>query len=92
MIRFEWDSKKAISNAGKHGVTFEEAKTVFYDDQALQFYDVQHSSDEDRFLLLGLSTHLRLLIVCHCVREDEQVVRILSARKATKSESKYYYR
>ncbi|HSV47774.1 MAG TPA: BrnT family toxin [Ramlibacter sp.] len=90
MVRFEWDPAKAASNAKKHKVTFEVAKTVFYDDFAVQFFDEENSSDEDRFLLLGMSSDARLLLVCHCAREDGDVIRIISARKATEGEAQYY--
>ena len=89
-MKFEWDLAKAASNAKKHRVTFEIAKTVFHDDFAVQFFDEQNSSDEDRFLLLGMSSDARLLLVCHCEREDGDVIRILSARKATANEARYY--
>ena len=89
-MRFEWDPSRAASNAKKHKVTFEVAKTVFYDDFAVQFFDEDHSFDEERFLLLGMSSDARLLLVCHCEREEGDVVRILSARKATESEAQNY--
>jgi uncharacterized DUF497 family protein len=89
-MRFEWDPAKAASNAKKHKVTFELAKSVFYDDFAVQFFDEEHSSGEDRFLLLGMSSDARLLLVCHCEMEEANVVRIVSARKATQSEAQYY--
>ena len=89
-MRFEWDPAKAASNAKKHKVTFEVAKTVFYDDFAVQFFDEEHSYAEDRFLLLGISSDARLLLVCHCEREGGDVVRIISARKATETEAQYY--
>ena len=89
-MRFEWDPAKAASNAKKHTVTFEVAKTVFYDDFAVQFFDEEHSDAEDRFLLLGMSSDARLLLVCHCEREDGDVIRIISARKATETEAQYY--
>jgi uncharacterized protein len=89
-MRFEWDSSKAASNAKKHKVTFEVAKTVFFDDFAVQFFDEEHSIDEERFLLLGMSSDTRLLLVCHCEREDGDVIRIISARKATESEAQNY--
>ena len=89
-MRFEWDPVKAASNARKHKVTFEVAKAVFYDDFAVQFFDEEHSSAEDRFLLLGMSSDSRLLLVCHCEREDGDVIRIISARKATETEAPYY--
>ncbi len=89
MIEFVWDSAKA-SNLRKHGVSFEEAQSVFYDDFAIQFYDESHSSDQERFLLLGMSSSSHLLLVCHCERDGGNVIRIISARKATKSESSFY--
>lgn len=90
MIRFVWDRTKATANVKKHGVSFEEAQTVFYDELAIQFFDVEHSSEEDRFLLLGMSSEANLLLVCHCERAGGDVIRIISARKATKGESRYY--
>ena len=90
MIKFEWDSVKAAANIKKHGVSFEEAQSVFYDEFAVQFFDDDHSSDEERFLLLGMSTGARLLLVCHCEREAGHVIRIISARNATKRESAFY--
>jgi len=90
MIKFEWDSTKAATNFKKHGVSFEEAQSVFYDEFAVQFFDKDHSSDEERFLLLGMSTGARLLLVCHCERGAGHVIRIISARKATKRESAFY--
>jgi len=90
MIKFEWDLPKAVANLKKHQVSFEEAKSVFYDEFAVQFFDEGHSSDEDRFLLLGMSSSAKLLIVCHCEREHGEVIRIISARKATKRESSFY--
>ena len=90
MIRFEWDSAKASANLKKHGVSFEEARSVFYDEFAVQFFDDSHSSDEERFLLLGMSTGARLPLVCHCEREAGDTIRIISARKATKRESTFY--
>jgi hypothetical protein len=89
-MRFEWDPVKAATNAKKHKVTFEVARTVFYDDFAVQFFDEEHSTAEDRFLLLGMSSDARLLLVCHCEREDGDVIRIISARKATEKEAQYY--
>ena len=90
MIKFEWDPTKAAANLKKHQVSFEEAKSVFYDDFAVQFFDEEHSSDEERFLLLGMSSGARLLIVCHCEREHGEVIRIIAARKVTKRESAFY--
>ena len=90
MIRFEWDQPKATANLRKHGVSFEEAQSVFYDEFAIQFYDDEHSKEEERFLLLGMSDTARLLLVCHCEREAGDLIRIISARKATKRESAFY--
>ena len=90
MITFEWDQGKATSNQKKHGVSFEEARSIFYDEFAVQFFDDENSKSEDRFLMLGFSDEARLLIVCHCERENGNVIRIISARKATKKEGKYY--
>ena len=89
-MEFEWDPGKASVNKRKHGVSFEEAQSVFYDDFAVQFFDDEHSSDEERFLMLGLSSDARLLVVCHCERSDGEVIRIISARRATKRESIFY--
>jgi len=90
MIKFEWDSAKATANIKKHGVSFEEARSVFYDEFAVQFFDDDHSSSEERFLLLGMGTGARLLLVCHCERDAGNTIRIISARKATKNESTFY--
>jgi len=90
-IKFEWDKKKDVSNIKKHGISFEEAHTVFYDEYALQFYDPEHSEAEDRFLLLGVDFKSKALVVCHCYREEETVIRIISARKADKEETKFYW-
>lgn len=89
-MEFIWNKEKAASNQQKHGVSFEEAQTVFEDYNALRIYDPDHSEDEDRFVLLGLSSVLRLLVVCHCYRENDEQIRIISARKATKNESASY--
>ena len=89
-MRFEWDEEKNRESRRKHGVPFEEARTVFYDDNAIEFYDNEHSEWEDRFLLLGVSSRLRVLMVCHCLREGGDVIRIVSARKATAAERKHY--
>lgn len=89
-LRFEWDERKARSNEQKHGVSFDEAETVFYDENARLLYDSENSLEEDRYLLLGLSDSLRLLLVCHLYQENEEVIRIISARKATKRESQQY--
>lgn len=87
---FEWDETKAQSNLKKHSVSFEEAESVFYDEQALIYYDPDNSEGEDRFLLLGTSFKLKQLVVCHCLRDDDSKIRIISARKADKRESKAY--
>ncbi len=89
---FTWNKEKNKSNTDKHGVSFEEAKTAFYDEYARLIADDDHSDEEDRFILLGSSTRLRLLIVCHCYREHDDVIRIISSRLANKSEQAQYYR
>lgn len=90
MIRFEWNKAKASSNQGKHGVSFEEAQSVFYDDRAIQFFDGE-SAGEDRFILLGMSHRSRVLVVVHCERgTNADVIRIISARKATRRERNFY--
>ena len=86
---FEWDSKKSASNIKKHGISFDEAKTVFTDEYARIIADPDHSDDEDRFILMGTSIESRILVVCHCIR-DEDTIRIISARKADKQERKIY--
>jgi hypothetical protein len=90
VIKFEWNTVKATSNKKKHGVSFEEAQSVFYDEFAVQFFDEDNFESEDRFLMLGFSNEARLLIVCHCERDQGNIIRIISARKATKKESNYY--
>jgi len=90
IIELEWDESKATSNKKKHGVSFDEAKSVFYDEFAVQFFDADNSVSEDRFLMLGFSDEARLLIVCHCERSEGHIIRIISARRATNAESKYY--
>ena len=90
-LKFEWDDNKDKANAKKHGVSFDEAQTVFYDEYAIQFFDPEHSESEDRFILLGTSFKLDALVVCHCFRRDETVVRIISARKADKDEAQVYW-
>jgi uncharacterized protein len=90
MIQFEWDAPKAAANLKKHQMSFEEAKSVFYDEFGVQFFDDDNSLEEERFLMLGMSSEAKLLIVCHCEREDGEVIRIISARKATKRESAFY--
>lgn len=89
-IRFAWDPGKDRLNKRKHGVSFEEARAVFYDENAIEFPDPDHSDDEDRFLMLGLSDRLRVLVVCHCFRDEDLVIRIISARKATRKEIEHY--
>jgi uncharacterized DUF497 family protein len=88
---FEWDSKKEKANIKKHGVSFDEARTSFYDEHAVVFHDPDHSDEEGRFILLGTSYKLNTLVVCHCFREEETVIRIISARKADKDESNEYW-
>lgn len=90
ITEFEWDENKNRINQRKHGISFSEAKTVFYDDAALVIDDPEHSVDEERFIILGLSNRMNLLVVCHCCRESETVIRIISARKATKTEAQFY--
>lgn len=89
-LRFEWDAPKANANLKKHGVSFEEARTVFYDERARLIPDPDHSEDEERFVLLGYSSGLKLLVVCHCYRVDGRTIRIISARKATRREAASY--
>jgi uncharacterized DUF497 family protein len=89
-IEFTWDARKARQNLQKHKVLFEEAATVFYDENAIEFFDPGHSIDEDRFLMLGLSGHLRIMVVSYCLRKRGSEIRIISARKATKSEEQVY--
>jgi len=89
-LRFEWDPGKATLNFKKHGVSFDEARTVFFDERAKLIDDPDHSDGEDRFLLLGLSSAMRVVLVCHCLRGEDQLIRIISARKATPRESKSY--
>lgn len=92
MIQFEWDEQKAIQNEQKHHVTFSEATSVFYDPGAKLIHDPDHSDSEDRFVILGISQKLHLLVVCHCYRLENDIVRIISARQATKKEMNYYRR
>jgi uncharacterized DUF497 family protein len=90
MIKFEWDEAKAAANLKKHQVSFEEAKSIFYDEFGVQFFDEKHSNEEERFLMLGMSSGAKLLIVCHCERDQGAAICIISARKATKRESAFY--
>lgn len=89
-LRFEWDQRKESHNLKKHGISFEEAATVFLDEHALLIADPEHSEDEDRFILLGLSTSLKLLVVVHCYRESDEVVRLITARRASRPERRQY--
>ena len=92
MYYFDWDENKNRINLEKHGITFEEASTVFFDDRAILFDDPEHSIDEDRFLLLGMSETAKVCIICHCYRESDTVIRIISARQATRKEEQRYVR
>ena len=89
-ITFVWDPRKAGSNVRKHGVSFEEARTVFFDEMAQLIPDPDHSEGEERFVMIGRSSFLRVVLVCHCYRENDSSIRIISARKATKREQKFY--
>jgi len=89
-LHFEWDERKSIENKHKHGVSFEEAQTVFYDENAREFFDPDHSQNEDRFIMLGVSARLRVLVVCHCHRRAKSI-RIISARKASRYEERDYW-
>ena len=91
-LLFEWDFEKEKKNIQKHGISFEEASTVFADESALLFDDPEHSEDEERFLLLGMSIRTKICIVCHCYRAEDDVIRIISARRATKNEEQRYVR
>lgn len=91
-LQFDWDPAKAETNLNKHGVSFEEAQSTFYDEWAILYDDPDHSRDEDRFLLVGMSIRLRVLIVSHCYREGESVIRLISARKARKEEAEEYWK
>lgn len=91
-LKIIWDPIKAESNLAKHKVNFEEAQSIFYDDNAIEFYDSEHSEEENRFLLLGLSENFRFLLVAHCYRENESTIRIILARKATQNETNHYRR
>ncbi|MCE5281430.1 MAG: BrnT family toxin [Deltaproteobacteria bacterium] len=91
IISFSWDEKKNEADKKKHGVSFDEARTVFYDENAIRYFDPDHSGDEDGFLMGGMSQKLRILIVCHCFREEGPVIGIISARKATKGEEDVYW-
>ena len=90
VIKFEWDENKNLVNQRKHKISFEEAQTVFYDAEALVIDDPEHSQEEERFVILGISRKANLLVVCHCYRVTDTVIRIISARKATKTETSQY--
>ena len=90
MIKFEWDSDKAKSNERKHRVSFDEAQSVFFDEYAQQFFDPEHSDEEDRYIMLGRSIKSRVLVVVHCEIQSGKTIRIISARKATAKETKFY--
>jgi uncharacterized DUF497 family protein len=90
-LSFVWDEKKDLANQRKHGISFAEARTVFYDENAREYCDPDHSESEERFILLGISSRLRVLVVCHCYRESESVIRIISARRAQRSEEETYW-
>jgi uncharacterized protein len=91
-LGFEWDKNKEKENLRKHGISFSEAQTAFFDEKAVRYIDPDNSGDEDRFILLGMSVKLKVLVVCHCFRDSDAVIRIISARKANKSEAKEYGR
>ena len=92
MIKFEWDPRKDAANQKKHGVSFVEAQSVFFDDHAIQYFDEEHSGQEDRFIMLGMGMFSRMLVVCHCERNSGDSIRIISARKATHAERMHYLR
>lgn len=91
-LSFVWDEGKNRQNQRKHGISFEEARSVFFDEEAREFFDPDHSDDEDRFLLVGRSYRLRVLLICHCFRESDRAIRIISARRATRVERSVYQR
>jgi uncharacterized protein len=90
-LTFVWDEEKDRANRRKHRISFAEARTVFYDENAREYSDPDHSENEERFILLGISSRLRVLVVCHCYRESESVIRIISARRAQRSEEETYW-
>lgn len=90
-IKFGWDAVKAASNKKKHKISFEEAQTVFFDRNAILIHDPDHSHNEERFVILGMSSVARLLVICHCFRQKDSRIRIISARKATRKESTNYH-
>ena len=89
-LKFVWDPRKSTSNSLKHQVTFAEAESVFYDENAFEYLDPDHSDAEERFIILGLSAGLRVLVVCYCYRLNGSTIRIISARRATKKEARFY--
>jgi hypothetical protein len=91
ILTFVWDERKNRANQRKHGVSFEDARTAFYDENAKEYFDPDHSAEEDCFILLGMSSRLRVLVVCHCYRESEFMIRIISARRADKIERGVYW-
>lgn len=91
-LRFSWDDRKNKTNKKKHGISFAEAQTIFFDEDAIEYYDTNHSEDEDRFLMLGLSYRIRVLVVSYCLRKEGAEIRIISSRKATKKEQEVYFR
>jgi len=91
-LKFEWDEEKNRENVRRHGVSFQEAQSVFLDENAVRYFDPDHSDGEDRFIMLGMSFRLRVLVVCHCFRKNDEVIRIISARKADKKEAQGYWR
>ena len=91
-VKVAWDDAKNLANQRRHGVSFEEAQAVFLDENALMIHDPDNSDDEDRFVLLGLSAKIRLSAVCHCYRKGDEIIRIISARKATRIEQKRYWK
>ena len=90
-ITFEWDASQASLNKKKHGISFDEAKTVFFDENAKVIHDPEHSDDEERFIILGLSVNVRMLVIIHCYRKNDSIIRLISARKATQNESMQYH-
>ena len=90
MDALRWDRAKAAANLQKHRVSFDDAKSIFFDEFAVQFFDAGHSGDEDRFVMLGMSSNAQLLVVCHCERAGGEVIRIISARHATRREASFY--
>ena len=91
-LRFVWDENKNRANQRKHKISFDEAKTVFYDENARLIPDPDHSENEERFIIMGVSSNLRMLVVVHCYKENNEVIRIISARKVTRNEQKYHNR